>query len=122
MRNSVLQAVIRILRILSASTPQPRRERLHALIEPRIGDEIEPREHDTVRDVRVLREIVRDAASEDGPIVLTDGPAREAVVSRVDPTVPERERNVQPGELRRRAHRKVMLESVEAATDRVVPR
>src|SRR5205085_741729 len=95
-------------------------ERLDPLVESGMRDQIEAGQHGGIRDLAVRLEIVGDAASQHWPIGDANTSARPAVVSRVDPSVPERERDMQAGELRRRPGRELVLHAVEAAADRVI--
>src|SRR5438067_1013100 len=100
--------------------PQPCGQRLYALVEPRIRDEIESREHERIRDVVILLEIVRHPPRQDGPVLLRDRPPRPTVVARVDPAVPEGKRDVQAPQLGRGTGGELVLEPIEPAADRVV--
>ena len=83
-------------------------------------DEIEPRQHERVRHIMVLLEIVRDTPREDWPLLQSDRATRPAVVAGVDPAVPEGQGDVQPSELGRGPGRKLVLDAVEATADGVV--
>src|SRR5690348_5717454 len=65
------------------SISEPGRQRLHPFIEPRMRDEIEARQHERVRHVAILLQIVRDPTREHWPVRDTDRTARPAVVPRV---------------------------------------
>lgn len=83
-------------------------------------DEIEPRQYQRVRHVSILLEIVRHSARENRPLLQANGTARPAVVTRVDPAVPERQGDVKASELGRGPGRKLVLDAIEAAADGVV--
>src|SRR5206468_12997172 len=99
---------------------EPCGEGLHALIEPRVRDEIEAGDHERILNVTIGGEVVGDAAREGGPECFGDCAAGPAVVARVDPAVPEGESDVETSELRLRADGELVLETVEAPADSVV--
>ena len=85
-----------------------------------MGNDVEVLDDFRRRNLPIRFEIVGDCTRKLRPFRNSDRPRRPAVVSRVYPAIPERERDVKLAELRRSAFREPMLDRVEAATDGIV--
>src|SRR5687768_9704905 len=84
---------------------QPLRECLHAIAERAVREGVEACADAIARDLAVGGEVVGDRTGEHWPLVACDVAAWPTVVARVDPSIPEGERNAKPRELGLRAAR-----------------
>ena len=101
------------------SLAQTLREDLNTLVQPRMRDEIKMLENLGVCYFAVGTEIVCDRSGESGPVIDRYGTRGPSVIARMNPAIPERERDVKLAELWRRSARKPMLEPVEAPANGV---
>jgi hypothetical protein len=78
-----------------------------------MSDNVEMLQNFRRSDVTISLEVISNGTRKLRPLRYSDRPGRPAVIARVDPPVPEGERNVQLPKLWRGAGRKPMLDGVE---------
>jgi hypothetical protein len=85
-----------------------------------MGDDIEVSKHRRIGRITIRLKICDDRARQSRPLRLGDRSRRPSMISRVHPSVPEGQRDVQPSKLRFRSRWKLMLDCVETPADGVV--
>lgn len=85
-----------------------------------MSNEIEASQHIWRAHLPICREVRCDVLSEFRPIAERDRPAGPSVIPRVNPAIPERERDVELCQFGSVASREFVLETVEAPADFVI--